>query len=115
MRAFHRTLPLLDPIVSLALAGGMVTLGVLVGAASAGEAPRFPVTGMLAIALAAVLFSLTPNVLFLAWLGVAPLLQGASLNPLGQELGLALYVAPSFVFAIWTLTRRPGWIRPRFL
>src|SRR5206468_6604363 len=104
MRVVHRTLPLLDPVVPLALAGATVTLGVLVGAAAAGEAPRLPVTGMAALALAAVLFSLTPNVLFLAWFGVAPLMQ-ASLNPLGQKLALALYVAPSFVFAIWTLTR----------
>src|SRR2546421_755154 len=96
--ALHRTLALLDPIVPLGLAGAMVTLGVLVGAATAGEAPRFPVTAMLAIALTAVLFSFTPNVLFLAWLGVAPLLQATSLNPLAQKLGLAFYLAPTAVF-----------------
>jgi O-antigen ligase len=71
---------------------------------------------MLVIAGAAVLLSLTPKVLFLAWFAVAPLLQeSASLNPVGHKLGLALYQAPALVFAIWTLTRRPGWIRPRFV
>jgi O-antigen ligase len=116
VRALHRTLPLLDPIVPLALAAAVVAFGVLIGAAAAGEAPRMPVTSMLVIGAAAVLFSLTPEVLFLGWFAVAPLLQeSASLNPIGHKLALALYQAPTLVFAIWTLTRRPGWIRPRFL
>jgi O-antigen ligase len=112
----YGTLPLLDPIMPLALAAALVAFGALIGAATAGEAPWLPRTGLLVIAGATVLLSLTPEVLFVAWFAAAPFLQeSASLDPVGHKLALALYQAPTLVFAIWVLTRRPGWLRPRFL
>jgi len=91
-----------------------VFLGVTITGAGASRQILAP--GILIIAGAAVLLSLAPKALFLAWFAAAPLLQeSASLSPAGHHLALALYFAPSLVFVIWTLTRRPEWIHPRFL
>ena len=117
MRAPVRSPALFDPM-QVGLAASMLALSVFVGAgvATAGRAPRLALLGLVVVAGASILLSLTPKVVFLAWFGVAPLLQeSASRTTLGHDLGLALYVAPSLVFAIWTLTHRPYGIRPRFL
>jgi O-antigen ligase len=88
-------------------------MSVATGAATAGRAPLMPVVGLVALAGACILFSLRPHVLFLGWFIVAPLLQeSASRTSLGRLLNLALYQAPSLVFIVWTLTRRPARLRP---
>ena len=57
-----------------------------------------------------------PAMLLLGWFLVAPLVQeSASYNTAGHTLGLALYFAPSLVFGIWTLTRGPRNLSPRFI
>jgi len=98
--------------------GAAVALGVFLGVSvgGAGGTRPLPALGILVIAGAAALLSLTPKALFLAWFAAAPLLQeSASVSAAGHQLSLALYFAPSLVFAVWTLTRRPDWIRPSFL
>jgi O-antigen ligase len=103
--------------MQVAFAGLAIALSTFVGVAAAGRAPRAALLGLLALAGASILLSLTPKVVFLAWFGVAPLLQESASkhSALGHTLGLALYVAPPLVFAIWTLTRRSHEIRPRFV
>jgi O-antigen ligase len=104
--------------MQVVLLGAVVVLGGLVGAgaARAEAVPPLPVAGLLVMAGAAVLLSLTPKVLFLAWFAVAPIFQeSASWTAIGHPLWLALYLVPSLVFGIWTLSRRPRWLRPRFL
>jgi O-antigen ligase len=47
-----------------------------------------------------------PEILFLSWLALAPLLQeSADLSTIGHVASLAFYVAPPFVFALWTFTQ----------
>jgi hypothetical protein len=115
MRTPARNPLLFDPMQG-AFAAMAFALSVFAGAAAAGNAPRFALLGLLAVAGASILLSLAPKVVFLAWFAVAPLLQeSASLTTWGHDLGLALYFAPSLVFAIWALTHRPYGIRLRFL
>src|SRR5436309_6650847 len=100
MRASHRIPPLFDP-VRAAFFGTIVALGVLVGAATAKGAPSPPVTGALILAGAAIVLSLTPKILFLGWFAAAPFFQNsASVTTVGHAFWLAVYLAPSLVFAI---------------
>jgi O-antigen ligase len=67
--------------------------------------PTLPILGVLALSGAAVALSLHVEVIFLGWLALAPLLQNsADATAIGHVAVLALYVAPTLVFAFWTLT-----------
>jgi O-antigen ligase len=67
--------------------------------------PTLPILGLLALSGAAVALSLHVEVIFLGWLALAPLLQNsADTTAIGHFAALALYVAPTLVFAFWTLT-----------
>ena len=94
-----------------------MAVGIASGAATAGRVSLTPVLAMSAIAGASILFSLRPEHLFLAWFVVAPFIQESALNsgPLGHLLNATLYLAPSLVFVVWTLTRRPTWTRPQII
>jgi O-antigen ligase len=111
MRPPHRNivLPGLSDPLPLLFGAGTVLLAAAAGAAAAGGIPRRPVLALAVIAGAAVLLSLSPEVFFVGWLLVAPLVQeSASVHPVGHVLGLALYFGPSLVFALWTFTRSPA-------
>ena len=118
VRAAYRhvsSLTLPDPL-QVALVSAAVVISVATGAAAAGRAPLMPVAGLLALAGAFILFSLRPDVLFLGWFIVAPVVQeSATRTSLGHLLNLTLYQAPALVFIVWTLTRRPPWLRPKVI
>jgi O-antigen ligase len=117
VRATYRNPVVVEPsYAALVQVGVIIVLSASIGAATAGMVPRMPVVGLAIVAGAAALLSLTPKALFLSWFAVAPLIQeSASRSAIGHQLGLMLYIAPSLIFAIWTLTRRSQRIRPRFL
>lgn len=68
---------------------------------------------LLALSWAIILVNLPPEVLLLSWLAIAPLLQTAT--SAGHTLVLALYVAPSLVLALWTVTRPARLYAPGFI
>jgi O-antigen ligase len=119
VRATVRQARLPDAVQTALLRASALALSVLVGLSIADQThrgPRLAVTGLVALAGAAILLSLTPKVMFVGWFVVAPFIQeSASVNPLGHDLGLALYFAPTLVFALWTLSRRPAGLSPRFV
>ena len=119
MRAAYRnaaSLKLPDPL-QVTLLGTVILMSMATGAAIAGRAPLALVVAMLALAGAFILLSLRPDLLFLGWFIVAPLIQesASSNSRVGHFLSLALYQATSLVFVVWTLSRRPAWIRPRVI
>src|SRR5436190_13614920 len=117
MRALRHHAAVLDPL-HVGFLGAVVLLGGVVGATAArsGGRPSLPVLGLLFVAGTAVLLSLTPRILFLGWFALAPIFQeSASYTRIGHVLWLSLYLAPTLILLTWTLTRRPPWIRPRFL
>jgi O-antigen ligase len=86
---------------SLAVAVGFFAGGE-VGRSSSPSSP--PLLALLAIAGAIILLSISPTVVFLAWLALAPLLQNsASHTAIGDPLQLALYLAPPLIFLLWIL------------
>lgn len=61
---------------------------------------------LLGLAGAVILLSMRPEILFLSWLALAPLLQeSANATTIGYVASFAFYVAPPLVLALWTFTR----------
>jgi len=72
--------------------------------AEGGDRLTPPLLGLVALAGAALLFSIPPDKLFLGWLLLAPLLQNsADESAIGRPLSFALYAAPAVVLAVLTL------------
>lgn len=75
-------------------------------AVTRGGTALLAVTGVAALAVAAVAVSLKPEHLFLFWLCVAPFLQDAGTGRLQHLIRIALYSAPPLLFLAWTLLQR---------
>ena len=64
-----------------------------------------PLLLLLALAVVTILLSISPAVVLVGWLALAPLLQNsASHTAVGHPLQLGLYVLPPLVFLLWSLT-----------
>jgi O-antigen ligase len=114
MRALARRHPMADPM-QLGLAATTLIVSLALGLALAGRAPRMVLLALLVAAGAAILLSLTPKIAFVGWLAIAPFFQeSASSTTLGHNVSLALYFAPSILFALWSFSRSRG-LHPRFL
>jgi O-antigen ligase len=75
-----------------------------------------PLLGLAALAGAAVIFSITPEKLFLGWLFLAPLFQNsADATTVGRPLTLGLYLAPAVALVCHTAVRWRSDIRVRFV
>jgi O-antigen ligase len=115
MRVVRERIGVLDLNQAALLAGGIGAAAVLARSIASTGKPSMPAVGLVTLAAAVLVLSLQPHVLFLGWFALAPLFQeSASYTSVGHPLNLALYFAPSVVFAIWTLTHRPL-RRPRFV
>jgi O-antigen ligase len=92
---------------AIALAAASIPLSVMTASAVARSDSLLPfrVLVLLGLAGAAIVLSLRVEIVFLGWLALAPLLQGAAeASALGHLASLALYLTPPLVFALWTLT-----------
>jgi O-antigen ligase len=69
-----------------------------------------PLVLLLALAGAAVLFSIAPEQLFLGWIFIAPLFQGVPQNAAFTGIEWAVYIAPCLVLAVHTI-RRPSHLK----
>lgn len=101
MRHTQRLSTLLLPATAVALAAAAA-----VGAARGGTI-LLAVAGIAAIVGFAVVLSLRPDHVFLAWLVVAPFVQGTiGSSGAGHVFRVLIYSVPPLLFVLWTLTER---------
>jgi O-antigen ligase len=101
MRLSHRLHTLLLPAATVALAGAAA-----LGAARGGTILLLVAAAAAVCALAAVI-SLRPDHVFLAWLLVAPFVQGTiGSSGAGHVFRVLIYSFPPLLFVLWTLVER---------
>jgi O-antigen ligase len=99
-----------DPTVALSAISVLVSIGAAVVIVGPGSSSRGPLAALLVLAGAAIVLSIRPETLLLAWLALAPVFaQSAANTTVGRPLSLALYQAPPLAFLAWTLTDHPRW------